>query len=141
MEKQNPARKFFSWNTLWVVLISCAINACVWIGFHGIPLMGLPRKEAVKSVTLLYNGTDERTVTDKEKVELLVKSANLLNYQLRGETKGSPVITITYHLENGKSVSIEANETTMWWKGKAHALKETEVFVNVIQGLFFDQGD
>ncbi len=137
MEKQTTARKFFSWNTLWVVLISCIVNACVWIGFHGIPLMGLPRKEAVESITLLYNGTEERTVTDKEKVELLVKSANLLNYQLGGETEGSPVITITYFLENGKSVSIEANATTVWWKGKSYALKETEVFVNVIQGLFF----
>lgn len=137
MKKQTTAWKFFSWNTLWVVLISCIVNACVWIGFHGIPLMGLPRKEAVESITLLYNGTEERTVTDKEKVELLVKSANLLNYQLGGETKGSPVITITYFLENGKSVSIEANATTVWWKGKSYALKETEVFVNVIQGLFF----
>ena len=137
MEKQTTAWKFFSWNTLWVILISCIVNASVWIGFHGIPLTGLPRKEAVESITLLYNGTEERTVTDKEKVELLVKSANLLNYQLGGETKGSPVITITYFLKNGKSVSIEANATTVWWKGKAYALKETEVFVNVIQGLFF----
>ncbi len=93
MEKQTTARKFFSWNTLWVVLISCIVNACVWIGFHGIPLMGLPRKEAVESITLLYNGTEERTVTDKEKVELLVKSANLLNYQLRKAALSSPLRT------------------------------------------------
>ena len=138
MEKQKKVWKFFSWHTVFVVVVVSILNTVIWIGFHGIPLMGLPEKEYVKSVTIIWNGTEEKTVVDDENIEILVNSANLLNYRLWGETEEGPMITVIYHLENGDSISIEANNTTVWWHGRSHSLKKPEVFVKIIQGLYFD---
>ncbi len=52
--------------------------------------------------------------------------------------EGSPIISITYHMKNGNDINIEANNTTMWWHGKPHTIKEKNVFVDIIQGLFFE---
>lgn len=138
MGKAKQTWKFFSWNTLCIIMASCLLNAGIWIALHGIPLAGLPQKASVQSVTVTCNGTEERKITDEKDIELLVKSANLLNYRLWGKAEGSPVIGITYHLENGSDLHIQANNTTLWWHGKSHALKETDTFVNIIQGLFFN---
>ena len=138
MIKEKRTWKFFSWYTFSVVIVSCILNAAIWIALHGIPLTGLPERKDVESVTIVRNGTEEREITDDEDVELLVKAANLLNYRFWGKKEGNSVIVVTYHLKSGADVTIEANSTTMWWKGKTHALKETDIFVNIIQGLFFD---
>lgn len=163
MGKEKRAWKFFSWNTVFVLLMTCVLNTVIWIGFHGVPLMGVPQKENVESVTILCNDTGngtiekeipmeqismeqipmeeltmkERTVTDDENIELLVKASSLLNYRIFGEKEEVPVIVVTYHLKNGDSICIGANRNTMWWHGKSHAIKEKDVFVNIIQGLFF----
>lgn len=148
MEKGKRAWKFFSWNTVYVLMVVCVLNTVIWIGFHGVPLMGVPKKEDVESVTILCNDTDngtiekessmkERTITDDENIELLVKASGLLNYRLFGEKEEAPVIVVTYHLKNGDSIRIGANRNTMWWRGKSHAIKEPDVFVNIIQGLYF----
>ena len=136
-KKRKKTWRFILWNTLCVIIVSCILNAVIWILFHGIPLIGLPEKENVKSVTIIYNETEKREITDTETIEILVKSANLLNYQLWGQTQGSPIIDMIYHLEDGEDIKISANSTTMWWHGKSHVIKETGTFVNIIQGLFF----
>lgn len=138
MKRQKKIRKLILWNTVLVIVITCILNSVIWILFHGIPLVGLPKKEDVKSVTIICNDTQKREVTDNETIELLVKSANLLNYQLWGQTEGSPIIDIIYHLKDGEDIKISANNSTMWWHGKSHVIKETNTFVNIIQGLFFD---
>ena len=126
MKKEKKKWKFVLWNTLFVIIVSCVLNIVIWILFH------------VKSVTIIYNEIQKREITDNETIEILVKSANLLNYQLWGQTEGSPIIDMIYHLKDGSEIKICANNTTMWWHGKSHAIKETDTFVNIIQGLFFD---
>lgn len=138
MKKEKKIWKFTLWNTLCIIIVSCILNAAIWILFHGIPLIGLPKKEDVKSITIIYNETQKREITDNETIELLIKSANLLNYQLLGQTEGSPIIDIIYHLKDGNDIKIRANNNTMWWHGKSHVIKEKDTFVNIIQGLFFN---
>ena len=46
-------------------------------------------------------------------------------------------MTVTYYLEDGGSITASANRETVWWKGKAHALKDRELFFNITEGLFF----
>jgi len=138
LDKEKKTWKFFSWNTLYVVIVSCVLNAIIWIAFHGVPLVGLPQAEAVKSISVTQNSSQEREVTSEEDIELLVKAANLLNYRLLGEAEGSPIITVTYHLKDGNAVTIKANKTSMWWHGKSHSIKETDVFINIVQSLYFD---
>lgn len=138
MEKEKKTWKFFSWNTLWVVLASCVLNGVIWIGFHGFPLTGVPDKENVQSVTILY-GQEERTVMDSEEIKLLVNASNLLSYRLLGGAQGEPAIAVVYQLKDGGQVKVEANGSTVWWRGKAHAIKQKDIFVNILEGLFFDE--
>lgn len=126
-------------NMVVTVVIACVMNGALWIGIHGCPLVGLPEKEDVERVTIVRNGTEEREIVDEKDVELLVQAAHLLNYRIGGEAEGEPVIVVTYELKNGESVSVGANGSTMWWKGKGHALKEEDVFVNIVEGLFFGE--
>ena len=64
MKKEKKGGKFVLWNTLFVIIVSCVLNVVIWILFHGIPLIGLPKKEDVKSVTIIYNETQKREITD-----------------------------------------------------------------------------
>lgn len=51
--------------------------------------------------------------------------------------KERPIIVITYHLEDGTDERISANNTTVWWKDKSYVIKEKDIFVNIVKGLFF----
>ena len=143
-KKQNHS---VSWpKTLLTVIVSVLITAGVWIGFYGVPLLGLPKAEDVQSVELvsLNNSSvtvldgNSVTITDTENVELLVKAANLLNYKLGTPDTTDPELTVIYTLKNGEVRVISANRTTMWWKGKAHPLKEPDVFCNIVENLFLN---
>ena len=88
------------------------------------------------SATILDGGS--AIITDTENVELLVKAANLLNYKLGTPDTTDPELTVIYTLKNGEVRVISANRTTMWWKGKAHPLKEPDVFCNIVENLFLN---
>ena len=68
----------------------------------------------------------------------MINATNLLNYRIFGKKEGSPVMTVTFHLKDGDDVTISANNTSMWWHGKLHPIKDTALFINVVDGLFFD---
>ena len=119
-------------------MISCILNVVIWIAFHGIPIMGIPNIKEVESITIKYNNEQQKEIIKKEEIELLVKSSNILNYKILGKKEGQPVISMIYHLKNGKDVMIEANYTTVWWKGKSYEIKEKDMFINIITVLFFD---
>ncbi len=138
MGKEKKPWKFFSWNTLCLVGVVCALNAIIWIAFHGVPLVGLPKAENVKSIMVTQNDSQQSEVTTPEDIELLVNATNLLNYRLWGKTEGNPIVTITYYLKDGNALTIEANRTSMWFNGKLHPLKETDMFIKIVQGLYFD---
>ncbi len=130
--------KNFIKNIIFVVMISCILNVVIWIAFHGIPIMGIPNIKEVESITIKYNNEQQKEIIKKEEIELLVKSSNILNYKILGKKEGQPVISMIYHLKNGKDVMIEANYTTVWWKGKSYEIKEKDMFINIITVLFFD---
>lgn len=137
MEKSKKSAKFFSWTTLWTIVIACVLNAGIWIAVHGVPLIGLPEKEEVKSISVIHSTLGERELVDEKDINLLVNAANLLNYRFTGETEGEPLIKVVYHLKADKDITIQANRTTMWWHGKSHPIKETKTFINIVEGLFF----
>ncbi len=141
MKKAKKSWKFFSWETLCLIIVVCILNSVIWILFHGVPLVGLPKKENIKSISIIHNNAEERIITNDKDIELLISAANLLNYRLFGETAGKPIMSVTYHLKAGDDVTIEANDTTIWWHGKTYPIKETDMFVSIIQGLFFDLAD
>lgn len=135
-------KKHSAWlQTLLTVVLSALIASAVWIGLYGVPLLGLPKAEDVQSVTLVSLDSGSVTVTDTENVELLVKAANLLNYKLGAPDTTDPELTVTYTLKNGEVRVLSASRTTMWWKGRAHPLRQPEVFCNIVDGLFLDGYD
>ena len=135
---ENPQKKPFSWRqTLLTVVLTVLLSAGIWIWFYGVPLVGLPKAENVQSVALTRAEGDTVVVTDAENVELLVKAANLLNYRFGTPEDGTPELTVTYTLTDGTERILSASHTTTWWKGRAHRLKEPEVFCNILEGLFF----
>jgi len=49
-----------------------------------------------------------------------------------------PIICMTYHLKNGNDVMIKANNTTVWRNEKLYEIKQKDIFVNIVEGIFFD---
>ena len=138
MDKEKKHWKFFSWKTLGTIVFILVIQTIIWVAFHGIPLIGLPQVEDVKSISITQNSSQEREIKTREEIELMINATNLLNYRIFGKKEGSPVMTVTFHLKDGDDVTIRANNTSVWWHGKLHPIKDTALFINVVDGLFFD---
>ena len=138
MDKEKKHWKFFSWKTLETIVVVLVIQTIIWVAFHGIPLIGLPQAEDVKSISITQNSLQEREIKTREEIELMINATNLLNYRIFGKKEGSPVMTVTFHLKDGDDVTISANNTSMWWHGKVHPIKDTSLFINVVDGIFFD---
>ena len=138
MDKEKKHWKFFSWKTLETIVVVLVIQTIIWVAFHGIPLIGLPQAEDVKSISITQNSSQEREIKTREEIELMINATNLLNYRIFGKKEGSPVMTVTFHLKDGEDVTMKANNTSMWWHGKVHPIKDTSLFINVVDGIFFD---
>ena len=123
------------------VFLSVSAVLAVSIFMNGMYLLGIPDPEDVQSVVAEYPGvTDEKKeFTDREHVEQAVKLTGFLRYALFEEpvSGGSPMITITYVLDDGRTVSVSADRETVWWKGRPRAIKDREMFINLAEGIFF----
>lgn len=120
-----------------ITVLLVGISICV----EGMYLLGIPSIDDVSKVMISYpNVTDEvKNVTNKEDIETAVKLTGFLKYSIFEKTNESeePMITITYYLKNNEIMSVSANTETVWWKGKAHKLKDDETFINLTEGIFF----
>ena len=125
------------------IICSLVLFLAINIGINGMYLIGVPKAEDVQSVTISYpeKSAAVQTVTDVEHLQSAVSLTNFLRYSLFAAVDASeePLITITYALSDGSNVSVSANRTTVWWKGKAHALKQEDSFVNLTEGIFYDE--
>ena len=123
------------------VFLSVSAVLAVSIFMNGMYLLGIPDPEDVRSIVAEYPGvTDEKKeFTDREHVEQAVKLTGFLRYALFEEpvSGGSPMITITYVLDDGRAVSVSADRETVWWKGRPWAIKDREMFINLAEGIFF----
>lgn len=126
-------------------VITVLFTTALLMGFEiltkGMYLIGVPRMEDVCQVTISYPEAAEeaKEFSDEEHIELAVKLTGFLRYSLFEEADGqdSPMMTVTYLLENGESISVSASRSTVWWQGKAHAIKDQEMFIKLAEGIFF----
>lgn len=113
--------------------IKIALDGC-WLVF-------LPLDDKVASVTVAYPSLspEEKELSDTGDVQRCIKMLNLLKYDVFKKTqdKTEPLVTYTYHLKDGTDMVVAANNDTVFYRGKQHVLKESGVFVNVTEGLFF----
>jgi len=130
--------KFLSWQTLFSTSFTILLFSIIWIATRGVPLLGLPNKEKVISIVInQVNDKKQRTITDPDGIDLLVNAANLCSYRPFTKAKGKPTISVTYFLADGTKINLQANKNTMWWHGSAHRLHQTEIFIAILDGLFF----
>lgn len=123
------------------ILVTTALLLCIDIAMKGMYLIGIPEIEDVKLVTVSYPEVTEevKQITDGENIGLAVKLSSFLRYApfREADLSEAPLVTVTYYTADGKTVSVSANRTTVWWKGKPHAIKSGKTFLNLTEGLFF----
>lgn len=127
------------------VLIEAAATTILIVGIKicisGMALLGLPDLNDIQSVCISYPGiTDEmKEISNHEDVELALKLTGFLKYDLfdKAESREEPLITIIYYLKDGTNKTVSANNSTVWWNGKSHVIKDKEMFVNLTEGIFF----
>ena len=107
---------------------------------NGMFLLGIPSAEDVAKITVAYtdNANSIREYTMEDKIETSVKLANFLRYDLfaQADDPGEPLITLVYVLQDGSQHVVSANHSTVWWQGRAHALKSPSMFVNLTEGIY-----
>ncbi len=123
------------------VLLTAIIIVSVFIFTDGMYLLGIPDASQVEQVTVSYPevSNEVKVFTEDEDIEQTIKLTNFLKYSVFEKYAGDdkPMITITYHLTNGGEISVSASRETVWWKGKAHILKDKDMFINLTEGIFF----
>lgn len=124
-----------------IILVSMIFVLIVSVCIDGLWLFGIPDAEDVQSVqvTNLRYSTEPKTFSDAENIQLAVQLSGFLKYKLFSDVQSDsePIVTITYHLSNGSSQSLSANEDTLWWKGKTRSLKQENIFLKLSEGIFF----
>lgn len=136
-------KKITKWlaDFLFGIIIVIVLSIGFYVLIYGMDLLGLPKLADVQSVSILCSDTtvEGKEITSTEEIEMALKATGFLKYKLfeKPSNKERPIIVITYHLEDGTDATISANNTTVWWKDKSYVIKEKEIFVNVIEGLFF----
>lgn len=123
------------------IVVVTILTVAVRIVSDGMYLLGLPNPEDVQSVGISYSGMTEETkeLSSPDDIKLAVNLTGFLKYDLFEPTDAAeePLVTITYYLGDGTNKVIAANRTTVWWKGKAHTVKDKETFVTLTKALFF----
>ena len=124
-----------------IIALVTLLTVSIQLFTQGMWLWGLPSLDEVQSVSLSYPSVTDtvKEVSEPEDMELALKLTCFLKYDLfeKADTNDEPLISITYHRTDGTEQTVSANRTTVWWQGKAYALKEKDMFVNLTEGLFF----
>lgn len=104
-----------------VVIAVTAINMGIKVAMEGMWLLGIPKPEAVSSVTIKHQYETEqiKEITDPEQIETCVHLTGFLKYRPFADPevatgKASPLITFYYHLADGDTVEVAANANTVF---------------------------
>ena len=123
---------------VWEIAAASLLAVLMYLATQGMWLTHLPAEKDVQSVSLSLNG-ETVEVTEPEQVERALKLVGFLKYRLftQAEADDAPLLTMTLRLRDGTECALSASRDTVWWRGKAHALRQRELFVNLTEGLFF----
>ena len=123
------------------IIIVTVILMLFSIFTEGMFLIGVPSVEDVNKVTISYPNVTEgvKEITDKKEIETAIKLTGFLKYSIFGKADESkePMITITYYLKDDETISVSANDKTVWWKARVYKLKDDETFIILTEGIFF----
>lgn len=123
------------------VAIGVIFIIIVHIIMDGMYLLGLPAEKTVTKVMIQNTqiSEDVKEFTDTESIQLAYRLSGFLKYSLleAPDSDDTPVVSITYVTAGGDEITVSASEETVWWKGKAHALKDDQDFINFVNDIFF----
>lgn len=123
------------------ITIITAIIVAINIFMDGMWILGIPYIEDIQAVQITDRrySDEAKEFTDEESIQLAVQLSGFLKYKplRKPQNDFEPVVTLTYLLKDGTQRSLSADENTVWWKGKAYALKQEEIFLNLCEGIFF----
>ena len=124
-----------------IIIASTIFIVIVSVLMEGMWLLGVPKIEDVQSISItdLRYSPEAKEFEDEESIDLAIKLSNFLRYKPLSPVTGhdTPIVSITYHLKDGSSNSLSANENTVWWQGKAYNIKQEKIFLNLSEGIFF----
>lgn len=126
------------------ILVVSIIVVAANLLIEGVPLHGTPDAEKIERVIVEHGSYPDETKehTDPKYIDLAVALLGYLRYSpLKGLTDDNQLIKITYIMDDGTESVVSANEHTVWWNGKPHALSKEGTFVKMCTAVFFLQTD
>ena len=128
---------------LLTVFLATLVMLAVRAATDGMWLFGIPSAKDVASVTLTdteFPGAAPE-YTDAESIERTLKLTGFLKYRLftAASEDDAPVISIVWTLRDGSVCEISASRETVWWRGRALPLKDEAFFINLADGIFFNE--
>lgn len=113
----------------------------VSILMQGMPLFGVPKLSTVETVTITYPTltSEAKEISDPELIRHACQLFGFLRYRpfAKADETDSPILTMDFTLTDGNTVTVSASRESVWWNGKTHVLKESELFINLAEGIFF----
>lgn len=124
------------------VIIVLVVHTALYFLIEGVPLFGVPDVKTVSSVIVEHiDYPDETQVhTEEDKIKLAIALLGYLDYSpFKKPLDDTPIIKITYITNDGTQCVVSANNTTVWWNGKARAINDENTFVKMCTAVFFVQ--
>ncbi|MCI8441805.1 MAG: hypothetical protein HFG27_04645 [Provencibacterium sp.] len=120
------------------ILCSTALVILIELFWHGMPLLGIPQAEEIMQVEISHAALQETLIfTDEENIRLARSCIGCLKYQPWSAGEGEAQISIRYMDKSGRIYEAAAGPDTVFYNGKAHLLREKDIFINIAEGLFF----
>ena len=129
--------------TLLTFALTLAAMLAAYAAISGLWLFGVPNAKNVVEVTITSTEHPAETIvsSDAECMERTVKLTGFLKYRLftAAQEDDAPIVTIVWTLRDGSVCEISASRETVWWRGRALPLKDEAFFINLADGIFFNE--
>lgn len=129
--------------TLLTFALTLAAMLAAYAAISGMWLFGVPNAKNVVEVTITSTEHPAETIvsSDAECIERTVKLTGFLKYRLftAAQEDDAPIVTIVWTLRDGSVYEISASRETVWWRGRALPLKDEAFFINLADGIFFNE--
>ena len=129
--------------TLLTFALTLAAMLAAYAAISGLWLFGVPNAKNVVEATITSTEHPAETIvsSDAECIERTVKLTGFLKYRLftAAQEDDTPIVTIVWTLRDGSVCEISASRETVWWRGRALPLKDEAFFINLADGIFFNE--
>ena len=128
----------------WVLLCVCVLSFGIvqYLLSHSIRLPDTPDADNITKIIVEHTDYpgDRRKYVDTASINMAQALLGALRYEpIRKLAEGTPVVRLTYVLDDGSEVTVEANDQTVWWKGKTHVIYEQGEFIKQCATFFYER--